>query len=82
MQDFFIRYLNGDRSLGSRYGTMRLAISMLNHDRDNNIVEEVNFNGEINVNPNLDYFLVMVNTPQKFEGWETFDYKLKLSPKN
>lgn len=51
-------------------------------NRENNIVEEVNFNGEINVNPNLDYFLVMVNTPQKFEGWETFDYKLKLSPKN
>lgn len=51
-------------------------------NRENNIVEEVNFNGEINVSPNLDYFLVMVNTPQKFEGWETFDYKLKLSPKN
>ena len=34
MQDFFIRYINGDRSLGSRYGTMRMAISMLNHDKD------------------------------------------------
>lgn len=39
MQDFFIRYINGDRSLGSRYGTMRMAISMLNHDKDNVFVE-------------------------------------------
>jgi len=51
-------------------------------NRENNIVQEVDFKGEITVNPNLDYFLVMVNTPQRFEGWETFDYKLKLSPKN
>ena len=51
-------------------------------NRENNLVQEVDFNGEITMNPNLDYFLVMVNTPQKFEGWETFDYQLKVTPSN
>ena len=51
-------------------------------NRENNIVQEVDFKGEITVNPNLDYFLVMVNTPQRFEGWETFDYQLKVTPSN
>jgi hypothetical protein len=51
-------------------------------NRENNLVQEVDFNGEITVNPNLDYFLVMVNTPQRFEGWETFDYQLKITPNN
>ena len=51
-------------------------------NRENNLVQEVDFNGEITVNPNLDYFLVMVNTPQRFEGWETFDYQLKVTPNN
>lgn len=51
-------------------------------NRENNLVQEVDFNGEITVNPNLDYFLVMVNTPQRFEGWETFDYQLKVTPSN
>jgi hypothetical protein len=51
-------------------------------NRENNLVQEVDFNGEITVNPNLDYFLVMVNTPQRFEGWETFDYQLKVTPIN
>ena len=51
-------------------------------NRENNLVQQVNFNGEINVDPNLDYFLVMVNTPQRFEGWETFDYQLKVTPIN
>jgi len=51
-------------------------------NRENNLVQEVDFNGEFTVNPNLDYFLVMVNTPQRFEGWETFDYKLKVTPSN
>ena len=51
-------------------------------NRENNLVQQVDFNGEINVDPNLDYFLVMVNTPQRFEGWETFDYQLKVTPVN
>ena len=49
-------------------------------NREDNLVQEVDFNGEISVSPNLDYFLVMVNTPQKFEGWETFNYLIKITP--
>jgi hypothetical protein len=36
---FFKRYSNGDRSLGSRLATLKLAISLLNPDKRNNIVE-------------------------------------------
>ena len=51
-------------------------------NRENKLIQKVDFNGQFSVKPNLDYFLVMVNTPQRFEGWETFDYKLKVSPTN
>jgi hypothetical protein len=36
--------------------------------------------GELTEEPNLDYFLI--NTLQRFEGFETFDYQLKVIPKN
>jgi hypothetical protein len=51
-------------------------------NRENKLIQKVDFNGQITIKPNLDYYLVMVNTPQRFEGWETFDYKLKVSPIN
>lgn len=36
---FLVRYINGDRSLGSRLGTMRLALGLLDHTRENIFVE-------------------------------------------
>jgi len=50
-------------------------------NRENNLVQEIDFNGEIITRPNLDYFLVMVNTPQRFEGKETFNYLISITPK-
>ena len=51
-------------------------------NRENKLVQKVDYNDPITIKPNLDYFLIMVNTPQRFEGWETFDYKLKVIPIN
>uniref|UniRef100_UPI00404ABBAC hypothetical protein n=1 Tax=Flavobacterium sp. TaxID=239 RepID=UPI00404ABBAC len=49
-------------------------------NRDNKVFEKVPFNGKISIPANKDYFLVIVNTPDKYEGWETFDYQIKVSP--
>lgn len=49
-------------------------------NRDNKVFENVQFNEKISIPANKDYFLVIVNTPNKFEGWETFDYQIKISP--
>lgn len=39
LDDFFIRYSNGDRSLGSRLSTMKIAVSLLNRSKSNNFIE-------------------------------------------
>ena len=39
LDNFFKRYSNGDRSLGSRLSTMKIAISLLNPYLENNFVE-------------------------------------------
>lgn len=39
MKDFFKRYCNGDRPLGSRLGTLRIALSLLDQNQPNNFVE-------------------------------------------
>lgn len=67
--------------LPEKYGSEK-TLSVFNlflANRDNNIFENVPYNGKINVEPGKDYYLVIVNTPDKFEGWETFDYKLNIT---
>ena len=39
MNNFFKRYEHGDRPLGSRLATMKIALSLLNRSRANNFVE-------------------------------------------
>ena len=39
MKNFFNRYRNGDRALGSRLSTMTMAISLLDSSKKNNFVE-------------------------------------------
>lgn len=49
-------------------------------NRENKVFEKIPFNGKISIPANKEFFLVIVNTPDKYEGWETFDYKIKVSP--
>lgn len=51
---FFKRYSNGDRSLGSRLSTMKLAITLLNPNRSNNIVETGTTRKNINSHPRVE----------------------------
>jgi len=39
MKNFFKRYENGDRALGSRLATMKIALSLLDDSKPNNFVE-------------------------------------------
>jgi len=39
LDDFFVRYSNGDRSLGSRLSTIKIATALLNRSKNNNFVE-------------------------------------------
>lgn len=39
MKNFFKRYENGDRPLGSRLGTLKIALSLLDQNKPNNFVE-------------------------------------------
>ena len=39
MKNFFKRYENGDRPLGSRLGTLKIALSLLDNTKANNFVE-------------------------------------------
>jgi hypothetical protein len=39
MKNFFKRYENGDRPLGSRLATMKIALSLLDNSKNNNFVE-------------------------------------------
>ena len=50
-------------------------------NREENLFKEIKYDDLIDISSNKDYFLVMVNTPNVFEGTEFFNYQIKLLPK-
>ena len=54
MKSFFKRYENGDRPLGSRLATLKIALSLLDRDKSNNFVETGTTRKTIVTHPNIE----------------------------
>ncbi len=54
MKTFFKRYENGDRPLGSRLSTLKIALSLLDTDKKNNFVETGTTRKTIFTHPNIE----------------------------